>query len=379
MKIYAVGGAIRDTLMGLPVHDIDYVVVGSSVEEMIAHGYRPVGKDFPVFLHPDTQAEYALARTERKTGKGYKGFMFYADPTVTLEQDLERRDLTINAMAQEVGADDKWVGPILDPYNGQQDLAARVFRHVSDAFSEDPLRLLRIARFAARFPEFTVAPETMAALQAIVQSNELSALSAERIWQELARGFTADKPMRMFQVLLDADAAKVLLPATLTSYLAKEEFREQLIAHLHAADSRLEDRCAVTLMHLPASEIRSWADCVKMPNEVRDFSEIFSELNVLIEKSVNDAGSSYQPADILAWFNRADVWRKPERGNALLNLAKRIGLNVSTLILAMQNAQSLNTAEIIEGVPADQRANGERIRSAVDAARLLAITTAVSI
>ena len=379
MKIYAVGGAIRDTLMGLPVHDIDYVVVGSSVEEMIAQGYRPVGKDFPVFLHPETQAEYALARTERKTGKGYKGFMFYADPTVTLEQDLERRDLTINAMAQEVGADGKWVGPILDPYNGQQDLAARVFRHVSDAFAEDPLRLLRIARFAARFPEFTVAPETMAALQAIVQSNELSALSAERIWQELARGFTADKPMRMFQVLLDADAAKVLLPATLTSYLAKEEFREQLIAHLHAADSRLEDRCAVTLMHLPASEIRSWAECVKMPNEVRDFSEIFSELNVLIEKSVNDVGISYQPADALTWFNRADVWRKPERGNALLNLAKRIGLNVSALVSAMQNSQSLNTAEIIEGVPADQRSNGERIRSAVDAARLLAITAAVSI
>ncbi len=379
MKIYAVGGAIRDTLMGLPVHDIDYVVVGSSVEEMIAQGYRPVGKDFPVFLHPETQAEYALARTERKTGKGYKGFMFYADPTVTLEQDLERRDLTINAMAQEVGVDGKWVGPILDPYNGQQDLAARVFRHVSDAFAEDPLRLLRIARFAARFPEFTVAPETMAALQAIVQSNELSALSAERIWQELARGFTADKPMRMFQVLLDADAAKGLLPATLTSYLAKEEFREQLIAHLHAADSRLEDRCAVTLMHLPASEIRSWAECVKMPNEVRDFSEIFSELNVLIEKSVNDVGVSYEPTDVLTWFNRADVWRKPERGNALLNLAKRIGLNVSALVSAMQNSQSLNTAEIIEGVPADQRSNGERIRSAVDAARLLAITAAVSI
>jgi tRNA nucleotidyltransferase (CCA-adding enzyme) len=379
MKIYAVGGAIRDTLMGLPVHDIDYVVVGSSVEEMIAQGYRPVGKDFPVFLHPETQAEYALARTERKTGKGYKGFMFYANPTVTLEQDLERRDLTINAMAQEVGADGKWVGPILDPYNGQQDLAARVFRHVSDAFAEDPLRLLRIARFAARFPEFTVAPETMDALRSIVQSNELLALSAERIWQELARGFTASKPMRMFQVLLDADAAKLLLPSTLAFYLAKEEFREQLIAHLYAAKNRLEDCCAVTLMYLPASEIRSWAECVKMPNEVRDFSEIFSELNVLIEKSANDAGVSYQPADVLTWFNRADVWRKPERGNALLNLAKRIGLNVRALISAMQNSQSLNTAEIIEGVPADQRSNGERIRSAVDAARLLAITAAVSI
>jgi tRNA nucleotidyltransferase (CCA-adding enzyme) len=371
MKIYAVGGAIRDTLMGLPVHDIDYVVVGSSVEEMIAQGYRPVGKDFPVFLHPETQAEYALARTERKTGMGYKGFLFYADPTVTLEQDLERRDLTINAMAQEVGADGKWLGPILDPYNGQDDLASKIFRHVSDAFAEDPLRLLRIARFAARFPEFTVAPETMDALQAIVRSNELSALSAERIWQELARGFTASKPMRMFQVLLDADAAKILLPATLTSHLAKEEFREQLIVHLHASDNRLEDRCAITLMHLPASEIRSWAACVKMPNEVRDFSEIFSELNLLTEQT---AGDAYQASNVLAWFNRADVWRKPDRGQALLDLAKRIGLNVDTLILAMQNAQVLNTAEVIEGIPAEERSNGESIRSAVDAARLSAIS-----
>lgn len=375
MKIYAVGGAIRDTLMGLPVHDIDYVVVGSSVEEMIAQGYRPVGKDFPVFLHPETQAEYALARTERKTGKGYKGFLFYADPTVTLEQDLERRDLTINAMAQEVGVDGKWVGPILDPYNGQDDLASKIFRHVSDAFAEDPLRLLRIARFAARFPEFMVAPETMDALQAIVQSNELSALSAERIWQELARGFTANKPIRMLQVLLDADAAKILLPATLTSSLAKEEFREQLIAHLHAADNCLENRCAVTLMNLSVGEIRSWAACVKMPNEVRDFSEIFSELNLLTKQTVGD---KYQPSDVLAWFNRADVWRKPDRGQALLDLAKRIGDNVDTVILAMQNAQVLNTAEVIEGIPAEDRSNGENIRHAVDAARLSAITAALA-
>jgi len=378
MKVYAVGGAIRDTLMGLPVHDIDYVVVGSSVEEMIAQGYRPVGKDFPVFLHPDTQAEYALARTERKTGKGYKGFMFYADPSVTLEQDLERRDLTINAMAQEVGADGKWVGPILDPYNGQQDLAAKVFRHVSDAFAEDPLRLLRIARFAARFPEFSVAPETMEALKAIVQSNELSALSAERIWQELARGFTASKPMRMFQVLLDTGAAKVLLPLTLTSNLAKEDYREQLISYLHASGSRLEDRCAVTLMELPASDIRSWSECVKMPNEVRDFSEIFSELNLLIEKTIGDTGGVYQAADVLAWFNRADVWRKSDRGHALLDLAKRIGLNVSALITAMHSAQSLNTAGVIDGIPIEDRANGESIRRAVDTARLAAISAALN-
>ncbi|MDO8714819.1 MAG: polynucleotide adenylyltransferase [Polynucleobacter sp.] len=377
MKIYAVGGAIRDTLMGLPVHDIDYVVVGSSVEGMIALGYRPVGKDFPVFLHPETQAEYALARTERKTGKGYKGFMFYADPTVTLEQDLERRDLTINAMAQEVGEDGQWIGPILDPYNGQEDLAAKIFRHVSDAFAEDPLRLLRIARFAARFPEFTVAPETMDALKAIVQSNELSALSAERIWQELARGFTAIKPMRMLQVLLDTGAAKTLLPSAFTVNLAKEEYREDLIAHFHAVDSGLEDRCAVVLMHLPANEIRSWAECVKIPNDVRDFSEIFSELNLLIEKTAHTTGGAYQAVDVLAWFNRADVWRKPERGHALLKLAQQIGLPVTVLIDAVQKAQSLNTAEIIAGVPAEDRANGESIRSAVDVARLSAISAAL--
>jgi tRNA nucleotidyltransferase (CCA-adding enzyme) len=379
MKVYAVGGAIRDTLMGLPVHDIDYVVVGSSVEEMIAQGFRPVGKDFPVFLHPETQAEYALARTERKTGKGYKGFMFYADPSVTLEQDLERRDLTINAMAQEVGEDGQWIGSILDPYNGQQDLAARVFRHVSDAFAEDPLRLLRIARFAARFPDFTVAPKTMDALQAIVRSNELSALSAERIWQEFARGLTAHKPMRMFQVLLDTGAAKLLLPSVLAENLGKKEFREELIAHLQTANEHVEDRCALVLMHLPANEIRSWAECIKMPNEVRDFSEIFSELCTLIQKFVSSASRAYEAVDVLGWFNRADVWRKPERGHALLNLAKQANMNVAPLIAALQQAQSLNTAEIIASVPAEDRSNGERIRSAVEAARLSAITAALNI
>ena len=378
MKIYAVGGAIRDTLMGLPVHDVDYVVVGSSAEEMVAKGFRPVGKDFPVFLHPETQAEYALARTERKTGKGYKGFMFYADPSVTLEQDLARRDLTINAMAQELGDDGKWVGPILDPFNGQQDLAARVFRHVSDAFAEDPLRLLRIARFAARFSDFTVAPETMAALQAIVQSNELEALSPERVWQELAKGLSASKPMHMFQVLLDSGAAKTVLPAPLATSLAEEDFREQLIAHLGASDASLEHRCALILIHLTVHEIRTWAETIRMPNEVRDFSEIFNELNQLIQKTVNSSSGSYQAVDVLAWFNRADIWRKPDRGHDELHLALEIGLNVAPLIEAMQKAQSINTAEIIASVPAEDRSNGERIRSAIDIARLSAIVSALA-
>ena len=376
MKIYAVGGAIRDTQMGLPMHDIDYVVVGSSVEEMLAKGFRPVGKDFPVFLHPQTQAEYALARTERKTGVGYKGFLFHADPSVTLEQDLERRDLTINAMAQEVSESGVLVGPIIDPFNGQRDLVAKVFRHVSDAFAEDPLRLLRIARFAARFPQFTVAPETLEALKAIVQSGELNALSPERIWQELARGLIADKPMRMFQVLLDTAAAQTILPASLVAQLVQEPAREIMGAHLHASAAVLEQRCAVALMNLPATEIRSWAECIRMPIEVRDFSEIFSELIQFLKMNL---GGTFQAIDVLAWFNRADVWRKPERGNNLLQLARKLGFKVDSLILAMQQAQMLNAPEIIATIPLEDKLNGERIRSAVEAARLATITSALNL
>lgn len=376
MKIYAVGGAIRDTQMGLPIHDIDYVVVGSSVEEMLAKGFRPVGKDFPVFLHPQTQAEYALARTERKTGVGYQGFLFHADPSVTLEQDLERRDLTINAMAQEVSESGVLVGPIIDPFNGQRDLVAKVFRHVSDAFAEDPLRLLRIARFAARFPQFTVAPETLEALKAIVQSGELNALSPERIWQELARGLIADKPMRMFQVLLDTAAAQTILPASLVAQLVQEPAREIMGAHLHASAAVLEQRCAVALMNLPATEIRSWAECIRMPIEVRDFSEIFSELIQFLKMNL---GGTFQAIDVLAWFNRADVWRKPERGNNLLQLARKLGFKVDSLILAMQQAQLLNAPEIIATIPLEGKLNGERIRSAVEAARLATITSALNL
>jgi tRNA nucleotidyltransferase (CCA-adding enzyme) len=360
--------------MGLPINDVDYVVVGSTVEEMIANGYRPVGKDFPVFLHPQTQAEYALARTERKSGIGYKGFHFYADPTVSLEQDLERRDLTVNAMAQEVGPDGKWIGPIIDPFNGQADLAAKIFRHVSDAFAEDPLRLLRIARFSARFPEFSVAEETLLALKAIVNSDELSALSAERIWQELARGLVASKPMHMFQVLLNTGAAKTILPSNLTALLAKEVFREGLIEQYDKANNHLEERCAITLMGLPASEIRSWADAIRMPIEVRDFSEIFSDLGRLVKQYPD---GRYPAVDVLAWFNRADIWRKPDRGQMLLDLAKRLGFKVSVLIAAMRYAQALSTADIISGVAAEDRSNGERIGSAFESARLAAITSAL--
>jgi len=206
MKSYIVGGAVRDALLGLPVKDRDYVVVGATPESMLALGYKPVGKDFPVFLHPDTHEEYALARTERKTAPGYRGFAFHASPDVTLEDDLVRRDLTINAIAQ--GED----GVLVDPYGGQKDIKARIFRHVSHAFVEDPVRILRLARFAARFADFAVAPETNVLMRQMVDDGEVDALVAERVWQELARGLMERTPSRMFDVLRDCGALVRILP-----------------------------------------------------------------------------------------------------------------------------------------------------------------------
>ena len=208
MQIFKVGGAVRDQLLGRPVMDVDWVVVGATPEQMRAQGFRPVGDDFPVFLHPSSGEEYALARTERKSGHGYAGFTFHTSPEVSLEDDLLRRDLTINAMAQ---ADD---GTLFDPYGGQADLAARVLRHVSPAFAEDPLRVLRVARFAARYAYlgFSVASETLALMRTLAESGELAYLTAERVWQEFARALMEDNPEVFIQVLRDCGALKALLP-----------------------------------------------------------------------------------------------------------------------------------------------------------------------
>jgi tRNA nucleotidyltransferase (CCA-adding enzyme) len=206
MQTYIVGGAVRDELLGFAVKDKDYVVVGSTPEEMLAAGFKPVGKDFPVFLHPETRDEYALARTERKTAKGYKGFAIYASPEVTLEQDLARRDLTINAIAR---ADD---GQLVDPFNGIADINSKTLRHVSDAFAEDPVRILRIARFSARLVDFNVAPETLLLMRQMVEAGEVDALVAERVWQELAKGLMEQKPSRMFEVLRACGALQKILP-----------------------------------------------------------------------------------------------------------------------------------------------------------------------
>lgn len=209
MKTYVVGGAVRDALLNLPVSDRDHVVVGATPEDMVRAGFRPVGADFPVFLHPETHEEYALARTERKTAPGYKGFVFHTSPDVTLEEDLRRRDLTVNAMAR-----DDATGNLIDPYGGQRDLQARVLRHVSEAFREDPVRILRIARFAARFANlgFTVAPETLALMREMVAAGEVDALVPERVWQEIARGLMESRPSRMFEVLEACSALERLLP-----------------------------------------------------------------------------------------------------------------------------------------------------------------------
>ncbi|MBL1319860.1 MAG: multifunctional CCA addition/repair protein [Methylophaga sp.] len=205
METYLVGGGVRDHLLGLAIKDRDWVVVGSSPEEMLAQGYQPVGKDFPVFLHPKTHEEYALARTERKSGKGYKGFTVYAAPDVTLEQDLERRDLTINAIAQAEN------GTLIDPFNGQQDLKDKILRHVSPAFIEDPVRVLRIARFAARF-DFTIADETKQLIHQMVANKELDHLVPERVWQELAKALATKQPSLFFMTLRDTGALKTLFP-----------------------------------------------------------------------------------------------------------------------------------------------------------------------
>jgi tRNA nucleotidyltransferase (CCA-adding enzyme) len=205
VRIYEVGGAVRDALLGRPVADRDWVVVGATPEMMLASGYRPVGSDFPVFLHPETQEEHALARTERKHGTGYRGFEFFASPDVSLEEDLARRDLTINAMARDEH------GVVIDPYHGREDLARGVLRHVSPAFAEDPLRVLRAARFAARFG-FRVAPGTRALMRRIVLSGELATLAPERVWRELALGLGEPAPSRMVGVLRDCGALTALLP-----------------------------------------------------------------------------------------------------------------------------------------------------------------------
>lgn len=285
MKIYLVGGAVRDQLLGLPYHEKDWVVVGATPEEMLKLNYRPVGKDFPVFLHPETHEEYALARTERKTGKGYTQFAFHASPDVTLEEDLKRRDLSINAMAVD-GVN------IIDPYHGQQDIKNKILRHVSEAFLEDPVRILRVGRFLAKFYYlgFQVAPETQALMQEMVKAGEVDALVADRVWQETDRALGEKNPEKFFEVLDYCGALKILFP--------------YLKSPLKFTDHKNAIRFAYLFLNNNQENIEYF--CKKYPVPV-----YYKELAVMANQYQKP--SLKNPAEIIALLEKLDAYRRPER------------------------------------------------------------------
>jgi tRNA nucleotidyltransferase (CCA-adding enzyme) len=337
MQIFTVGGAVRDELLGRPVQDRDYVVVGASPAEMLAQGFRQVGKDFPVFLHPKTQAEYALARTERKTGHGYTGFAFHAAPEVTLAEDLARRDLTINAIAR---AED---GALTDPYGGVADLAARVLRHVGPAFTEDPVRILRVARFAARFTEFTVAPETVQLMRRMVVEGEVDHLVAERVWQELARGLMEAQPSRMFDVLRDCGALQRLLPEVdrLWGVPQRADYHPEVDTGVHLMmvlnmAARLRSPLAVRFAclghdlgkgntppdvlprHLGHEErsarlLKGLCDRLRVPTDCRELADVMAREHSNIHRSTDVSAGA-----LVRLLERCDALRKPERFAAVL-------------------------------------------------------------
>lgn len=337
MQTYLVGGAVRDALLGRPVEDRDWVVVGADVPSMLARGFKPVGKDFPVFLHPESREEYALARTERKTAKGYAGFSFHADKDVTLEQDLQRRDLTINAMAQDGN------GRLIDPYGGADDLKNGILRHVSPAFAEDPVRILRTARFAARYG-FRVAPETMALMRQMVDNGEAEALVAERVWQELSRGLMEPHPRKMIDILRQSGALKVLLPEVdaLFGVPQRVDFHPEIDSGEHtllvleraaAMNLDLPERYAALLHDLgkaltPADmlprhighdsagiePVRAVSRRWRVPKACAELAELVCRLHIRLHR----AADIRRPRAVLDVLTAADALRRPERFAAAL-------------------------------------------------------------
>ena len=306
MNIYEVGGAVRDRLLGLPVRDHDYVVVGATPEEMTRLGYTPVGKDFPVFLHPQTHQEHALARTERKTAPGYKGFQIYAAPDVTLEQDLARRDFTINAMACDAD------GRLIDPHGGLADLKAGVLRHVGAAFAEDPVRILRGARFAARFG-FSVAPETLALMRSMAVSGEVDALVPERVWQELAKGLMEEAPTRMFAVLAQCGALAAMLPEA-AAHAADPLPALRGLDHAARRKLPLPVRFAVCALGLAGSRAEALAQRVKAPGECRELAVLTENLYARIA-----AAEAADAEALVTLLQAGDAFRRPERYASLLD------------------------------------------------------------
>jgi tRNA nucleotidyltransferase (CCA-adding enzyme) len=302
MQVYRVGGSVRDELLGLPGADEDFVVVGGTAEQLLALGYRPVGKDFPVFLHPQTQAEYALARRERKVAAGHRGFVVDFGPEVTLQADLSRRDLSINAMARDEA------GALIDPFGGRKDLQARRLRHVSPAFAEDPLRVFRVARFAARFPDFEVADDTLALMQQMVHAGGLLELSAERVWQELAKGLLAVAPQRMLSVLQDCGALVTLLPELAPSAAA-------CLARAGATRALVDLAQRYALLFAPASAAPATASVRwRVPREAADLASLWHRLGADL------ALAPRQADDVWALLHAADALRRPQRFAQLLEV-----------------------------------------------------------
>ncbi|MGM0766476.1 MAG: multifunctional CCA tRNA nucleotidyl transferase/2'3'-cyclic phosphodiesterase/2'nucleotidase/phosphatase [Pseudomonadota bacterium] len=311
MNIYLVGGAVRDELLGLEVKDQDWVVVGATPDDMLERGFKQVGADFPVFLHPETREEYALARTERKAGRGYHGFTVYSAPDVSLEDDLRRRDLTINAMARSE------TGTLVDPFNGRADLDARKLRHVSAAFAEDPLRILRTARFAARLAPmgFRVADDTMALMKQMVADDEVSHLVAERVWQEIQRALHENEPGTFFVVLRDCNALAKLIPE-----LAQADTFEAALAALRCAcesSDHTDTRFAALLSPLPEQTARARARVLKAPNDCQDLARLTTRLCRQLETQ-ND--QTITEDTVLGYLDDTDAWRRPDRFQSLLQV-----------------------------------------------------------
>jgi tRNA nucleotidyltransferase (CCA-adding enzyme) len=312
MKTYLVGGSVRDELLGLPVQDRDYVVVGADPAELQRRGFKPVGADFPVFLHPETHEEYALARTERKTGPGYKGFAFHAAPDVTLEDDLRRRDLTINAMARDEH------GVLIDPHGGEADLRAGILRHVGAAFAEDPVRILRVARFSARFG-FAVAPETLELMAQMVRAGEADALVPERVWQELSRGLMEKNPARMLATLRECGALARILPEIDDAWSSPEvpEHLAARLEHAAACGYPLPTRYALLVLDEPAGDAAALANRLNAPTDCRDIARIaIQERELLGTLAGADAEST------LGLVERADLLRRPDRLERLAEVAE---------------------------------------------------------
>jgi len=397
MKTYSVGGAVRDRLLGLPVTDLDHVVVGATPEEMLALGYQPVGRDFPVFLHPETHEEYALARTERKSGSGYRGFNVHAAPGATLDEDLRRRDLTINAIAEDES------GMLVDPWGGQRDLTEKVFRHVSEAFAEDPVRILRVARFAARFTEFTVAPETARLMRQMVGSGEIDALVPERVWQEIARGLMEARPSRMIQVLRDCGALARLLPEIdrLFGVPQPPRYHPEIDTGVHVM--LVIDWAARQGMSLPvrfaalthdlgkgATPAERWpthhgheARSVELVRTLSARLRVPIECRDLAVAVARDHGNVHRALELrsgtlIELLERVDAFRRPDRFEAFLQACEcdfrgRPGYEDQAFPAPGYLRRALQAAQSIDAAGVARRAAPARIREAIFQARVEAV------